>query len=248
MKYLARIKYLGTDFHGFQFQPEKRTVQGELTRAAAEVFGEPARVTGCSRTDAGVHANGFALTFEVEKSSLPPQKMPLAFAKHLPDDISLYHAELCRDDFHPRYDAVSKEYVYLIYNDSVADPFFRDRSWFLPKKISDDGIKMMNDAAKKFIGKKDFYAFMSSGSDVEDTVREIFSLSVERRGKIIEIRISADGFLYNMVRIIVGTLVEVAFGRIKIESIDKIIEEKERSQAGMTVPACGLYLDSVSYS
>ena len=89
---------------------------------------------------------------------------------------------------------------------------------------------------------------MSSGSDVEDTVREIFSLSAERRGKIIEVRISADGFLYNMVRIIVGTLVEVAFGRIKIENIDKIIEEKDRSQAGMTVPACGLYLDSVRYS
>ena len=248
MKYLAKIKYLGTDFHGFQFQPEKRTVQGELTEAAAAVFGEPVKVTGCSRTDAGVHANGFAVTLEVEKSSLPPDKMPLAFAKYLPDDISLYHAELCGDDFHPRYDAISKEYVYLIYNDSVADPFFRDRSWFLPKRITDDGIELMNSAAKKIIGKKDFYAFMSSGSDVSDTVREIFSLEAVRRGKLIEIRISADGFLYNMVRIIVGTLVEVAFGRIKVENIEKIIAEKDRSKAGMTVPASGLYLDSVRYS
>ena len=249
LKYLAIIKYVGTDFHGFQFQPDKRTVQGELTRAAEAVFGAPTRVTGCSRTDAGVHANGFAVTLEsIDGATPPPEKLPLAFARYLPDDLSLIHAEECADGFHPRYDAISKEYVYLIYNASVADPFLRRGSWFLPRKISDSGLLKMQTAAKQFIGKKDFYAFMSSGSDIEDTVREIYSLSVTRRENIIELRISADGFLYNMVRIIVGTLVEVAFGRISAEDICDIIKKRDRSLAGMTAPAEGLYLDSVKYS
>ena len=248
MKYLAKIKYVGTDFHGFQFQPDERTVQGELTGAAESVFGAPVKVTGCSRTDSGVHANGFVITLETDGAAPPPEKLPLAFARYLPDDVSLYYAERCADDFHPRYDAISKEYVYLIYNDFVADPFLRSRSWFLPRLITDNALERMKLAAKQFIGKKDFYAFMSSGSDVEDTVREVYSLTVTRREKLIEIRISADGFLYNMVRIIVGTLVEVAFGRIEPDSIQRIIDARERSQAGMTAPPDGLYLDSVKYS
>lgn len=247
MKYLAKIKYLGTDFHGFQVQPEKRTVQGELSRALLEAFGEKWRVTGCSRTDAGVHANEFVLKLECDNASVPANKLPVAIARFLPNDLSLYYAEECSDEFHPRYDVRSKEYLYRIRNDKVYDPFDFGRAWFLPREITKASIDKMKSAAKYILGSHDFSAFMSEGSDVEDTVREVFSLEIDKTGSLVEIRISADGFLYNMVRIIVGTLVEVAYGRIAPEDISSIIESKNRNKAGPTAPPCGLYLNKVFY-
>ena len=247
MKYFAKIKYLGTAFHGFQVQPGLRTVQGELNAALNLAFGLPCRVTGCSRTDAGVHANEFCLTVECEGGTIPPDKLPIAVARFLPTDLSLFYAEECDDAFHPRYDVREKEYLYRIINRPIYDPFEYGRAWFLSRPISDGGLSLMREAAKHFIGRYDFSAFMSEGSDVEDTVREIYALSVERSGDLIEIRISADGFLYNMVRIIVGTLSEVAFGRISPEEIPDIISSRDRSRAGMTAPADGLFLNRVIY-
>lgn len=247
MKYFAKIKYLGTAFHGFQVQPGLRTVQGELNAALNLAFGLPCRVTGCSRTDAGVHANEFCLTVECEGGTIPPDKLPIAVARFLPADLSLFYAEECDDAFHPRYDVREKEYLYRIINRPIYDPFEYGRAWFLSRPVSDGGLSLMREAAKHFIGRYDFSAFMSEGSDVEDTVREIYSLSVERSGDLIEIRISADGFLYNMVRIIVGTLSEVAFGRISPEEIPDIISSRDRSRAGMTAPADGLFLNRVIY-
>lgn len=247
MKYFAKIKYLGTAFHGFQVQPGLRTVQGELNAALNLAFGLPCRVTGCSRTDAGVHANEFCLTVECEGGTIPPDKLPIAVARFLPADLSLFYAEECDDAFHPRYDVREKEYLYRIINRPIYDPFEYGRAWFLSRPVSDGGLSLMREAAKHFIGRYDFSAFMSEGSDVEDTVREIYSLSVERSGDLIEIRISADGFLYNMVRIIVGTLSEVAFGRISPEEIPHIISSRDRSRAGMTAPADGLFLNRVIY-
>ena len=247
MKYFAKIKYLGTAFHGFQVQPELRTVQGELNAALNQAFGLPCKVTGCSRTDAGVHANEFCLTVECDGATIPADKLPIAVSRFLPNDLSLFYAKECDESFHPRYDVKEKEYLYRIMNTRIYDPFYFGRVWFLPRYIDDEMLAKMNEAAKHFIGKKDFSTFMADGSDVEDTVRHITSLTVERDGDIIDVKISADGFLYNMVRIIVGTLTEVAFGRISPDEIPDIIASKCRARAGMTAPAEGLYLNRVSY-
>ena len=247
MKYYAQIKYIGTDFHGFQVQPGYRTVQGELCLALAQAIGSECKVTGCSRTDAGVHANTFSITVENENATVPPEKLPLAVARFLPPDLALYHAEEADESFHPRYSVKSKEYLYRIRNTRISDPFDYGRVWLLNPPISDDALKKMKKAATYIVGKKDFATFMAEGSDVSDTVREVFYLDVDRCGNYIEVRICADGFLYNMVRIIVGTLTEVAYGRILPEDIDKIIASCDRKKAGMTAPAAGLYLNKVNY-
>lgn len=247
MKYLAKIKYLGTDFHGFQVQPELRTVQGELSRALSEVFLEVPRVTGCSRTDAGVHANEFCVKIECDSATVPAEKLPIAVARFLPVDLSLFYAEECSEEFHPRYDVVSKEYLYRIINRKIYDPFEYGRAWFLPRSVSEVGIERMREAAKYIVGKKDFISFMSEGSDTEDTVREVFYLDIEKCGEFINIRICADGFLYNMVRIIVGTLIEIAYGRFSPSDVEGIIASRDRRLAGMTAPAEGLYLNKVNY-
>ena len=247
MKYFAKIKYLGTNFHGFQVQPDKRTVQGELCTALALATGAPCKVTGCSRTDAGVHANEFCITVDAEGATVPADKLPVAVARFMPTDLSLYYAEEVSDDFHPRYDVVSKEYMYKIKNERVYDPFFYGRAWFLPKPIDEEHIQKMQTAADILVGKHDFSAFMSPGSDVTDTVRNIFYLNVEKDGTDINIRICADGFLYNMVRIIVGTLIEVAYDRLLPSEMADVLKSGDRCNAGMTAPPEGLYLNKVTY-
>ena len=247
MKYFAKIKYLGTNFHGFQVQPDKRTVQGELCEALGLAFGSTCKVTGCSRTDAGVHANEFCITVENEFGSIPADKLPVAVARYLPVDLSLYYAEECDDDFHPRYDVISKEYLYVIRNEKVYDPFFYGRAWFLPREINDASIDRMRKAADMIVGKQDFSTFMSPGSDVTDTVRTVHYLTIDKKDSEISIKVAADGFLYNMVRIIVGTLIEVAYGRLAPDEIPDVIASHDRKRAGMTAPADGLYLNKVSY-
>ncbi len=248
MNYFAKIKYLGTAFHGFQVQPGLRTVQSELSDGLMRALGSPCRVTGCSRTDAGVHANEFCLKIECEGATVPPEKLPVAVARYLPTDLALYYAEECSAEFHPRYDCKEKEYLYRIVNRRVFDPFEYGRAWFVPRFIDDAAIERMNSAASCFLGKHDFSGFMSEGSDTEDTVRTVSSLKVHRfADDLIEIRVKADGFLYNMVRIIVGTLIDVAFGRIEPDALSDIIESCDRSRAGMTAPPEGLYLNKVIY-
>lgn len=247
MKYFAKVKYLGTYFCGFQVQPNKRTVQGELCTALALAFGVPCKVTGCSRTDSGVHANEFCITIENDGGTIPPEKLPVAVAKYLPNDLSLYYAVECNDNFHPRYDVISKEYLYRVINEKIYDPFEFGRAWFVPRFVDEKALERMRKAASYIVGKHDFSAFMSEGSDVEDRVRTVYYLNVEKTGSLIEIRISADGFLYNMVRIIVGTLFEVASGRIEPEYIPSIITSRERAKAGPTAPPQGLFLNKVVY-
>jgi tRNA pseudouridine38-40 synthase len=187
------------------------------------------------------------LTIDAEGATVPADKLPVAVARFLPNDLSLFWAKECDKDFHPRYDVQEKEYLYRIMNRKVYDPFEFGRAWFLPRKIDEARLEKMREAAKHFIGKKDFSTFMAEGSDVEDTVRCVTSLTVDKKDDLIEIRISADGFLYNMVRIIVGTLIEVAYGRISPDEIAEIIESHDRKKAGMTAPAEGLYLNRVTY-
>lgn len=247
MKYFAKVRYLGTDFCGFQVQPGKRTVQGVLCEALAQATGSECKVTGCSRTDSGVHANEFCITVENEHATVPAEKLPVAVARFLPNDLSLFFAKECDESFHPRYDVVSKEYLYRIKNEPVYNPFDYGRVWFLARPISDEQIALMKEAASYIVGKKDFSAFMSPGSDIVDTVRTVHYVNIEKNGSDIKIRICADGFLYNMVRIIVGTLTEVAYGRFMPGDIEKIISSRERKNAGMTAPPEGLYLNKVTY-
>lgn len=247
MRYFAKIRYLGTKFHGFQVQPDKRTVQSELSQGLLSALGAPCKVTGCSRTDAGVHANEFCVLIECDTATVPPEKLPVAVARYLPTDLALFYAEEAKVGFHPRYDVVSKEYLYKIKNSRVYDPFYFERAWFLPREITDDAIEKMKLAAASILGRHDFSCFMAEGSDVTDTVRCVFSLDITKEEESIDVKISADGFLYNMVRIIVGTLVEVAYGRIKPEDISEIIESRDRKRAGMTAPPDGLYLNKVNY-
>lgn len=248
MIYFAKIKYLGTDFHGFQVQPSKRTVQGELCTALSSALGVTCRVTGCSRTDAGVHANEFCIRIDAEGATVPPEKLPVAVARFMPNDLCLFWAGECDADFHPRYDVESKEYLYRIVNRRIYDPFEFGRAWFYPRVITDEAIEKMRLAASHLVGIHDFSAFMSEGSDVEDTVRTVKYVTIERcQNDLIEVKISADGFLYNMVRIIVGTLVEVAAGRFSPEDVRSILESLDRKNAGMTAPPQGLYLNKVVY-
>ena len=247
MKYFAKIKYLGTDFCGFQVQNNGRTVQGELSLACLELFGKPARVTGCSRTDSGVHANEFCLTIECDGATVPPSKLPLAIARFLPPDLSLYYAEECADGFHPRYSVKHKEYLYRIKNSRISDPFEVNRAWLYPMDIDQSALELMRAAAAHIVGYHDFAAFIAEGSDVKDTHRTVKYLEIDRDGDVISVRIAADGFLYNMVRIIVGTLCDVAAGRILPDDIPGIIESCDRSRAGVTAPPEGLYLNRVVY-
>ncbi len=252
MKLFLKLKYLGTDFCGYQVQRDKRTVQGELTRAARELFSYDCDITGCSRTDSGVHANTFCVTVAKKGENdivtdIEISKIPRAMSAHLPEDISVFEATLVDSDFHPRYDVKYKEYIYRIYNGNVRDPFENGRSFYVPQTLDDEAVERMNKAASHFIGSHDFSAFMAQGSSVESTVRNVVYAEVTREGDIITFKVAADGFLYNMVRIMAGTLISVGLGKIKESDIPEIILSCNRERAGMTAAAHGLYLNRVIY-
>ncbi len=255
MKLLIKVRFDGKDLNGSQVQPGFPTVQGELTSAAREIFGFDCDVTGCSRTDSGVHALSYCAAVNPrgredseEWCAVPVGKVPRAFNSKLPPSISVCGACAVDGSFHPRYDVVSKEYVYLINDSALRDPFLVSRAWQTGRPLGDSELQAMTRAASYFIGKHDFTAFMASGSDVTDAVREIYSLTVRRNENgIIEITVSADGFLYNMVRIIAGTLAAVGYGKIAENEIPLIIDSHDRTRAGQTAPPDGLYLSDVRY-
>jgi tRNA pseudouridine38-40 synthase len=177
----------------------------------------------------------------------PKRRIAVALNAHLPEDIAVYDAMMVDGDFHPRYDVVYKEYVYRIYNSPCRSPFEKDRAWHYPKRISDQALAAMQEAANAFCGTHDFTSFMAQGSTVAHAVRTVTHASVTRCGDVIEFHVAADGFLYNMVRIMTGTLIAVAEGKIAPEQILEIIDAKDRARAGMTAPAHGLYLHRVEY-
>jgi len=245
MKLLLDISYVGTAYHGYQVQPGLSTVQGTLQKALEDFYGVPLMLTGCSRTDAGVHARQFCLTVEGDLfENMPPEKLPLAMVSRLPGDISVNSAVRVDDTFHARYDVKYKEYEYLILNSPLPDPFFKDRAWHCPVPL-DTGL--MNAAAGYFTGKHDFAAVMAAGSAVNSTVREIYGFDCRREGKLVIIRVSADGFLYNMVRIMSGTLVQAGGRKIEPRCVKEILESHDRTRAGETLPPEGLYLNRVVY-
>lgn len=252
MKLFLKIKYDGTAYAGYQVQNNAPTVQKALNDAVSDLFGYDCDVTGCSRTDAGVHALCFCATVQKHgesslETTIPCEKIPYALNIRLPDDISVFHSSWVSEDFHARYSVTSKTYEYRINNSRFRNPFLLNKAYHYPKPVTDSEIALMNKAAKSICGKHDFSSFMASGSSVTDTVRTVHGCDVWRSGDEIIVRISADGFLYNMVRIICGTLLEVAKGNIQYELIGTIIDSKDRRNAGPTLPAHGLYLVDVKY-
>ena len=252
MKLLLRIAYVGTRYGGYQVQPNADTVQARLNLAAERLFGYPCDIVGCSRTDSGVHAREFCAAVTGRGSGsletdIPAARLPLAFSANLPEDICVYDACFVPSDFHPRYGVVMKEYIYRILNRAVRDPFEADRAYHLPRPIPEAALEQMNLAAEHLCGTHDFRAFMAQGSKIADTVRTVYASEVTREGDILLYRVRADGFLYNMVRILAGTLVEVGEGKRTAGEIPDILRSLDRSRAGRTLPACGLYLNRVFY-
>ena len=252
MKLFIKVQYLGTNYCGYQVQPNAPSIQQELNKAARTLFGYDCDIVGCSRTDSGVHANEFCATVAQKGTddlitSLPPERVPLAFSAHLPPDICVFDAKWVASDFHARYDVVEKEYIYRIYNAPVRSPFWEGRACHLPRVLDEEAVVRMNRAAAHLLGKQDFSTYMAQGSSVTSTVRTVKAASVEKDGEMLVFRISADGFLYNMVRILAGTLVDVGLGKLEPDDITNITASGDRSRAGMTMPACGLYLNRVLY-
>ncbi|MBQ9774031.1 MAG: tRNA pseudouridine(38-40) synthase TruA [Clostridia bacterium] len=252
MKLLLKIRYLGTNYCGYQVQPNAVSIQQKLNEATEALFGYACDIVGCSRTDSGVHANEFCATVSKKGeagllTSLPEMKIPLALCAHLPNDISVWDAIWVPEEFHARYDVKEKEYLYRIYNSPVRNPFEEGRACHVPRPIDAAGLERMQKAAETLIGTQDFCAYMAQGSSVCSTVRTVVRASVTREGDVISFRIAADGFLYNMVRILAGTLLDVGLGKLTPEEIPLITASRDRARAGMTMPACGLYLDRVRY-
>jgi len=237
------LKYLGTHYHGWQIQKNLATVQDTLANAVAMVVGHPVHVTGCGRTDAGVHAKCYVANFRTT-SRIPVDRLPLALNTHLPHDVAVTKAFEVHDDFNAIGSCVKKEYTYLIYNSRLKDPFYVDRAWFYPRHLDE---KIMQAAADQFVGTHDFAAVRSVGTDVKSTVRTVYYYKVERQGDIIALKVCANGFLYNMARAMAGTVVYAAEGKIKPEEIGAILDSGNRTAAGPTVPPGGLYMTHLWY-
>ncbi|MBR5746531.1 MAG: tRNA pseudouridine(38-40) synthase TruA [Clostridia bacterium] len=244
--YVLTLAFKGAGFCGWQVQPGKRTVQEVLQDACEAVFGVRPDITGCSRTDSGVHAKGFVAlaSFKDERPGIPADSLPLALNAALPGDIAVLKAETAPEGFHPRYSAKSKEYIYTVRNSRLRDPFTDEYAWLFPRRLDEKALEAICAA---FAGKKDFRSFMASGSKIKDTVRTVYGFSVKREGDMLYFRAHADGFLYNMVRIMVGTAAEACANGLGPADIEKIIAARDRSEAGITAPAKGLCLNRVFY-
>lgn len=252
MKLVLNISFLGTAYCGYQTQRNGVSIQQKLGEAAARLFGVECDICGCSRTDSGVHANDFCLSVcerghDYLDTSIEAENIIRAMNTYLPDDIAVKSARWEAESFHPRYSSKSKEYIYRIYNAQLRSPFEHRRSLHYPRFIDSDSLYNMNRAADYYIGKNDFRAFMAAGSNVTDTNRTVYYAEICRIGDVVLFKVSADGFLYNMVRIMAGTLLEVAEGRLLPSDIPDIIASRDRARAGRTAPACGLYLNRVHY-
>ena len=238
------IEYDGKDFKGWQKQPNKPNIQGEIERAIYNITKEEVDLIGSGRTDAGVHALGQVANFKTN-SNIPIEKLALAINSQLKNTIIIKKAEEVDERFHSRYNAKHKTYRYIINNSPCGTAIYRNLEYCFPIKLD---VAKMQEAAKYFEGEHDFKAFKSSGTSAKNSVRTIYNASVKQEGEKIIIELTGNGFLYNMVRIISGTLLDVGLQKIKPEEIKNIIEEKDRQKAGKTLPAHGLYLVEVKYN
>ncbi len=237
------IEYHGRGFNGWQKQPDKLNIQGEIERAIEEITGEKVDLIASGRTDAGVHSLGQTANFKIE-GDFPIEKIPIALNSKLKNSIRIISAEEVEERFHSRYSVKSKKYRYIINNSQYGTAIYRELEFHVPQKLD---IEKMKEAAKYFEGEHDFKAFKASGTSSKSSVRTIYKADVIEDGDRIKIELTGNGFLYNMVRIISGTLVDVGHGKIKPEEIKEIIESKDRKKAGKTLPPQGLYLVEVTY-
>lgn len=238
------IEYEGTNYSGWQIQENAITIQEKLEEALEKITGEKVKLVGSGRTDAKVHALGQVANF-LTKSSIPGEKYKYALKFLLPEDITIVDSQEVDLDFHARFDATKKTYKYLVYNGELPRAIYRNFSYHVPYPIDID--KMLY-ASRYFIGTHDFATFMAANSEVNSTIRTIYDITIVRKNELIEFTIEGNSFLRNMVRIIVGTLLYVGFGKIDKEQISKIILDKKREGAGPTVPPQGLFLEKVFYS
>lgn len=237
------IEYDGKEFNGWQKQPNKLNIQGEIERAIEEITGEQVDLYGSGRTDAGVHSLGQVANFKTN-TKLPIEKVAIAINSKLKKSIRIKKAEEVSENFHSRYNCHKKKYRYIINNSSHGSAIYRGLEYHVSQKLNADEMKK---AIKFFEGEHDFKAFKSSGTSSKSSVRTIYNAELKQNGERIIIELTGNGFLYNMVRIISGTLLEVGLGNIKAEDIPNIIESKDRKMAGKTLPPHGLYLVEVMY-
>lgn len=238
------VAYEGTRYAGFQEQQSGLlTVQGVLNEGICKLTGESVRITGAGRTDSGVHANGQVVNFYLE-STLPVEKIQKALNSIIPDDLLILSVADVPLDFHARYQAKTKTYSYLIHNHELRPLFNRNFIYHYRYPLD---LELMTQASALLVGKKDFRSFQAAGSVIKNTIRTINFCKLENLGPQIKLEINADGFLYHMVRNIVGTLLLIGNGRLSLLDFEKIILEKDRTLAGPTAPACGLCLEEVIY-
>lgn len=244
MKNIAlRLRYDGSRYHGWQVQKNAITVAQTMEEALAKVCGERVKLTGCGRTDAGVHALRYCANFHSD-CTVPVDRMPLAVNSRLPDDIAVVDAVEVPDDFNAIGSCVKKEYVYKILNSRIPDPFLAGRVCFYPQRLD---ISLMQAAARAFEGTHDFKAVRSEGTQTKTTVRTVYWCRAEKDGDLITVSICANGFLYNMCRAMVGTMVYASYGKLIPEEIPALLEKRDRRLTGPTMPPQGLYLNRVWY-
>lgn len=246
MRYLLTLRWLGTAYCGWQVQPNKPTVCGTVQDAVEKLFGKRGELTGCSRTDSGVHAVGFAAALRCEGCHLEPGALQRALNVNLPRDIAVTGCRIVEEDFHPRYAAAAKRYRYRWYQSETRDPFREGLAVQLPRPVE---TAAMNEAAARLLGTHNFSAFCAAGGKIppEERVRTLTECAVTQTGDEVHLTVTGDGFLYHMVRIMAGTLWEIGEGRRSYEEITAILQSESREKAGKTAPACGLYLERVFY-
>lgn len=237
------VAYDGTNYHGFARQNEAITVQGTIEKAIKKITQEEVVSLGAGRTDAGVHAKGQCVTFDSE-TKIPAERLIKAINSQLPPDIVIQELSEVDGDFHPRFGAKRKTYRYQIWCGKLPDPFTYRYALHYPYPVNE---KIMQEAANYMIGEHDFACFCASGSQVKDTVRKIYSIDVKRDGDMISVDVCGNGFLYNMVRIIIGTLLYVNEGKLSTTEISEIIRGKDRKKSGPTVTPQGLTMLSIVY-
>ncbi|MDR1253657.1 MAG: tRNA pseudouridine(38-40) synthase TruA [Oscillospiraceae bacterium] len=243
---LLTLSYDGKNYHGWQIQKNAHTVQAELQKALYRLIDEKFDIKGCSRTDTGVHANMYCLSMKIPcHCKIACKNFPMAINRFLPKDIAVYDCNEVPLDFHARYSCIGKEYIYKIWNNPIRNPFFEGYALHYWHPLN---IKTLNTAAQSFCGTHDFTSFCTLDARKPGNFRRtVKKFEISEQNKLIIIRVEADGFLYNMVRIMVGTLLRIAEGKISEDGIKNIILARDRSKAGNTARACGLYLDKVYY-
>jgi tRNA pseudouridine38-40 synthase len=238
-----RLRFDGTSYHGWQEQKNDITVAATVQNALSKICGHSVKVVGCGRTDAGVHALRYCANFKTD-SKIPADRLSLALNALLPPDIAAVAAMDADEEFNAIQSCEKKEYTYKIYNARTRDPFYANRAYFYPVPLN---VELIAEAARHFIGTQDFAAVRSVGTETKTTVRTVFWYDVEKNGAIVELRVCADGFLYNMARAMAGTLIYVSESKIAANDIPRLLETKDRRLCGPTVPPCGLYMTRIWY-